>query len=368
MVIHHLLDNFEIGGAETLVLALSRDMVERGHSVTIHGLSGGGPLMARAQASSISVATYEPCSPTAPLRAFYRLNLMRKLYSAFRSAKPAVVHCHNATPTIMGAPSARAAGVPCIISTRHSVSSHRARLERKFWASGRFCQKVIGVTEAARKSLSEDPWANSSKLGVIDNGTAVPSTQRADNAASIQKDGFTLVTVGRVAPPKNFSGLLDSVAIAAKSVPDLRLWIVGDGELRADLEVKIKELQLEQHVQLLGMRSDVGYVLAQADLFVLSSVREGLPIALLEAMALNIPALVTDVGGMPDVVKGAGCGFVVPPADPEAMAEAIVNAAMNRSSLPALGAAGKQAYEDRFTLAQTSTKYLDLYSQYTSNP
>jgi glycosyltransferase involved in cell wall biosynthesis len=359
--IHHLLDNLNIGGAETLVAALSSNFIQRGHTVVIHALNGRGPLSDRIEARGIRIISHRETPPAGPLRPLQQLLLQKSLYSAFRATHPAVVHCHDGTATILGAPAAKAARVPCIVSTRHSTSTHLARMERKFWFSARFCGKVVAVSESAKESYAKDPWADPSKLVLIDNGADVPSTEREPSAKPVTKAGFTLVSVGRMVPAKNFPSLLEAVAIAAVTVPDLELWIVGDGVGRPRLEAMILELSLQDRVSLLGMRADVGYLVAQADLFVLASVYEGLPVSLLEAMALGIPALVTDVGGMPGVVNAASCGFVVPPSDPHALAGAIVEASRRRLELPSLGQAAHRMYRSRFTLMKTADQYLNLY-------
>ena len=122
------------------------------------------------------------------------------------------------------------------------------------------------------------------------------------------KSGFTLVSVGRLVRAKHFDTLLRAVAVARPAVPDLGLWIVGGGDEAAALAQLCAELDLGSVVRFCGERRDVGNWLRGADVFVLSSASEGLPISMLEAMAAGLPAIVTDVGGLPELVALSGAG------------------------------------------------------------
>jgi glycosyltransferase involved in cell wall biosynthesis len=146
-----------------------------------------------------------------------------------------------------------------------------------------------------------------------------------------------------------------------QAAPRLRLVLVGDGPLRARLEQQILAAGLQDCVWLAGARSDVAPVMRSFDLFALSSIAEGTPVTMLEAMASSLPVVSTAVGGIPDLVLDGITGRLVPASDPQAMAEAL--AAYVRS--PALarthGAAGRERIEQKYSIAAMLATYVDLY-------
>ena len=147
-----------------------------------------------------------------------------------------------------------------------------------------------------------------------------------------------------------------------RDVPNLQLWIVGDGPLRANLQRLSDELGLSECVTFFGEQADIAPFLAAADLFVMSSISEGLPVALLEAMSAGLPAVVTDVGGMAEVARLSRAATLVPPSHPEALAQALSNAARQWQELPGMGQLARRCYETYFTPDGMNEQYLRLYS------
>ena len=352
LVIHHVLDTLQVGGAEVLVSSLARLQRAAGHSVVVHCLDAAGPLADPLQSAGVPVLLHH-----APRRSFVFARLLR----AIRSARPDVVHCHNIAATVMAAPAARFSGVPCLISTRHGSATRNPRFERKFWLAARLCHRVVAVSRAAAASLGVAAWSRPDKITVILNGAESPDCAPSPRDPANLARPFTLLSVGRLHRAKDFPTLLRAIALATSTLPSLRLWILGDGPERPRLEALIAELRIESHVRLLGARRDVGRWLEQADLFVLSSVSEGLPLALLEALAAGLPAVVTEVGGMPEVVQCCGSGVIVPPSQPEALARAILELARSPDRLRSLAARARQCYLRHFTLRRMAGDYSALY-------
>jgi len=354
LVIHHVLDSLEAGGAEVLVSSLARLQHAAGHNVVVHCLVAAGPLAPALQNAGIPVLLHK-----APLRSL----TFARLFRAIRRARPDVVHCHNIAATVMAAPVARLSGVPCLISTRHGTATRNPRFERKFWLAARLCHRVVAVSRAAAGRLAVAAWSRPDKLTVILNGAesrlSVPSQQERSGVAR----PFTVLSVGRLHRAKDFPTLLRALALALTSCPSLHLWILGDGPERPRLESLIAELGIQDHVELLGAHQDVGRWFDQADLFVLASVSEGLPLALLEALAAGLPAVVTDAGGMPEVVQCCGSGLVVPASQPEALAQAIVELARSPDRLRSLAARARDCYLQHFTLRRMAADYSTLYLQ-----
>ena len=352
MVIAHVIDSLEIGGAETVVAALCRSHAAMGHRVQVHCLMAAGPLAVELQQDGVPVHVHH-CTTAA--RAAWRLA------RAFRRSRPDVVHCHNKTATIGAAAAARFAGARAVVSTRHGMTPRRVRLrgELKFWmTAAMFCDRVVAVCDTAWRNMTAGVRPLAHKVVTIRNGAYPP---RVGAEQTFAKSGFTLVSVGRLARVKRYDTLLRAVAVARGTVPDLRLWIVGRGDEGPALQQLCADLDLGDAVRFCGERRDVGSWLRVADVFVLSSASEGLPIAMLEAMALGLPAIVTEVGALPELVELSGAGTVVPVGDVERLARAIVDYANRRGELAALGTRAAGCYRAHFTPDRMASDYLTLY-------
>jgi glycosyltransferase involved in cell wall biosynthesis len=178
---------------------------------------------------------------------------------------------------------------------------------------------------------------------------------------SLPRHGFTLVYVGRLAPPKDVVTLLHALAKVRSRGRDVFLWIVGDGKLREPAERLCSDLGLTDAVTFWGEQVCTGDFYVAADAFVLSSSTEGLPVSLLEAMAAGLPVVTSAVGAMPEVVNGGGGGFVVPAGSIEGFAAAIDRLAGDAALRSDMGKAGRAHYLAHFTLGGMADRYLELY-------
>jgi glycosyltransferase involved in cell wall biosynthesis len=170
--------------------------------------------------------------------------------------------------------------------------------------------------------------------------------------------------VGNVAalvPHKGQRHLIEAAAIVVKSVPDARFVIAGEGELRPALEKQIKDHHLEKHVFLAGFRPDVLSVHKAFDIFVMSSLTEGLGTSLLDAMACAKPIVATTAGGMPEVVQDGKTGILIPPRDHQAMADAIVTLLADEGMRQRMGTAGAARVRERFSAERMVRDTLEVY-------
>ena len=168
-----------------------------------------------------------------------------------------------------------------------------------------------------------------------------------------------LVTVGRLQAPKDAITLVR--ALAAVHGSPFETVVVGDGPDRPAVEEEVRRLGLERAVELVGERDDVPELLATADLFVLSSRSEGLPLSILEAMAAGLPVVASRVGGIPEVVVDGETGLLVPPGDPQRLADAVERLLADPSLRRRLGEAGRRRVAEHFDLASVQRAHLDLY-------
>ena len=354
MKIVHAVYSMEMGGAESLVAQLCRLQRAQGHQVSICAYSQLGTLgeALRSEGFRIDVLGIAPVPRT-----------MLRYLRLFRDLKPDAVHCHNPAPTLQAALGARLAGATSIVSTRHSLVAppYDIAAEIKYSLMARLCNHVVGICDATCVNLRGAPLAPRSRIVRVYNGAA--PLRRLPPESLPAKSGPTFLFVGRLATIKDLPTLVRAAATAIDRVPELQLWIVGDGPARPSLEALVAELGIIPHVTFWGERHDVDRFFSAADVFTMSSVSEGLPMSLLQAMSIGMPALVTDIGGMAEVVRLAGAGLCVPVGDSTAMAEAIIFLARDAAARDVFGRSGAAAYAARFTLDEMNQAYLRLYKE-----
>jgi glycosyltransferase involved in cell wall biosynthesis len=231
--------------------------------------------------------------------------------------------------------------------------------ELKYAFAARFCDWVVGICDATANNLRSMHSAPIRKIVRVYNGVA--PLKRVTKEDWPPKTGFTLVYVGRLAAVKNHALLLRAFHAGLSSMPGLRLWMVGDGSERERLERLAAELGIGEQVTFWGQQLDVAPFFSAADAFIMSSKSEGLPISLLQAFSLGLPAIVTDVGGMAEVVRPAQAGYTVSVTDPTEMAAAILGLAGNNAEREQFSSNAKEAYRTRFTLQTMVDAYMDLY-------
>jgi sugar transferase (PEP-CTERM/EpsH1 system associated) len=366
-LVAHLIYRLDIGGLETLLVDTINRMPAHAYRHAVVCLTDYTDFAQRITRPGVELyALHKP--PGLGLSAHARL------FKLLRRLRPAVLHTYN-LGTIEYHATALLAGVPGRVHAEHGRDAGDPQgLNRKHNLLRRLLVPVIDRYVPVSRDL--DGWLHNvvgipaAKRRLIDNGvdterfTAGPVA--GDPVEPWQdKDAFVIGTVGRLQDVKHHAGLIEAFALLRTMLPEaaprLRLVLVGDGPLRARLEQQILAAGLQDCVWLAGARSDVAPVMRSFDLFALSSIAEGTPVTMLEAMASSLPVVSTAVGGIPDLVLDGATGRLVPASDPQAMAEAL--AAYVRS--PALarthGAAGRERIEQKYSIAAMLATYVDLY-------
>jgi len=351
MKIVHVVYSLDMGGAEVLVAQLCRIQRANGHQVSVCAYSRLGPVGELLRAEGVEVYVPGEAHPVRTMLRYYR---------HFRALRPDVVHCHNVAPTIQAAMAARFAGAKRVISTRHSLVAppYNIAEEVKYGVMATFCDWIAGICDVTCENLRGAPLAHRGKIVRVYNGATAIDRVPIDQ---LGKRGFTLVFVGRLAAVKNLQTLIRAVSIAATELANLEFWIVGEGPVRAELEALAAELGVGDRVRFWGERLDTAQFFSAADAFVMSSVSEGLPMSLLQAMSIGVPAIVTDVGGMAEVVRLSGGGLLAPVGDSPAMADAILRLAGDPDLRAKFSDCAKINYFSEFTLERMEASYLKLY-------
>lgn len=278
-----------------------------------------------------------------------------------------VVHCHSPLPGSI----ARLATVglrrrPVMMTTEHSTWGLFNRYTRVLNAlSMRRDDAVLAVSQEAHLSMSPTVRARSQ---VVTHGVLVGELRaRAEAARSNQaKAQLTLINVANLREPKDQLTLLHAFRQVIDHGVDCRLRLVGDGPDREVLEREIENLKLGGNVEMMGRRADAAELMATSHLFVLSSVKEGLPVAIMEALAVGLPVVTTAVGGIPEALEGTGAASLVPPRNPAALADAIESVLRDDGLRNAMADAALRA-SDQFDLRPVVKALEAQYSELVGN-
>jgi L-malate glycosyltransferase len=310
--------------------------------------------------------------PIAP-RTEVDLTAAWRLSRVVRKLRPDVVHAHDPHGVAMAALALSFAGgapAPVLVASRR-VDFHLKGNSLSRWKY-RQVDCFITASEAIRRMLVAD-GIPSTRTVTVHEGIDV---EHAEAAARVNlHEAFWLPhhapIVGNVAalvPHKGQRYLVDAAHLVVQEVPDARFVILGEGELREHLERQVREYRLEKHVLLPGFRTDVLGCIKGFDLFVMSSVTEGLGTSLLDAMACGKPVVATDAGGIPEVVDQGVTGTLVPARDPRTMATAIVELLSDESRRRAMGEAGLARVKARFTVERMVAATAKVYARAAGKP
>jgi glycosyltransferase involved in cell wall biosynthesis len=348
----------ETGGAQTYVATLAAAL-SREYDVLV-AAHGDGFLSDAARSAGVR---YVPLRHLRrPLRPLRDVLALAELVRLFRRERPLVLHANSSKAGILGRLAAVVARVPVRFFTVHGWAFKATRgiaATAYLWADrlmSPLTSATICVAHGERRAGLRARTCRASRTVVIHNGVPLDGPRRPPRSAS---DPVTLVSVGRLRPPKDFATLLR--AVAALEPGSARLRIAGDGPERAALAAEVARLGLESTVELMGTRTDVAELLAGADVFVLSSDSEGLPMSVLEAMAARLPVVASAVGGVPEAVRDGETGTLVPPRDSAALAEALRRLVADPALRDRLGEAGRRRVEREFSLARFEREHLELY-------
>ena len=360
----HIITSLVIGGAERLVVSAANGLPPARFEQAICVLIERGPLAGEAEAIGVRVFCIGAFPGLRHPLAFARLVRTIRVFG------PTIVHTHLQSANLYGRLAARLAGVPIVVSTEHNVYATKARryvtIER--WLA-RTTDALIAVSEEVRQFLSQQIGVAPSAIRVIPNGVAVraPSPERA---AALRariggaEAGIVLGTIASLTPKKGHQFLLRAVAALRDRGVTSTLVLAGDGPERPRLEALAQQLGIARRVHFLGAVPLAADVLAVVDVFVLPSLVEGLPLALLEAMLTGAAVVATSVGGVPEVVTSGVNGMLVRAGDEAALAAAIETLARSPELRARLGWRARETIQRGYTeaqyLASLSALYLEL--------
>ncbi|MCI0529753.1 MAG: glycosyltransferase, partial [Nitrospira sp.] len=318
----HLIETSGPGGAENVLISLVENL-DRSRYRSLVCLLRDGWLKAQLQRRGIETIV-SPQQRTLDVQWVFHLARL------LRDRTIHVMHAHEFAMNVYGSLLSRMTGIP-IVATVHGKnyywSKWRRRLAYQFVARQSL---MVAVSEDIKWFLTERVSIYPARIITIRNGIDLHRYAVSDQQNTIRKklgingNQPVIGTVGNLYAVKGQAYLLRACAAVAKDFPDVVLLVAGRGEQLGSLKEEARSLGIGGNVRFLGFREDVPSLLQAMDVFVLPSVSEGLPLSILEAMALGKPVVASSVGGIPEIVKDGITGYLAPPKDPEALAEKIL--------------------------------------------
>lgn len=303
------------------------------------------------------------------------LGILRLLVRFLRAHPARIVHTHKYKDTILGGLAAKLTGTPHVIRTMHGLHEPVAGWNRvKAWgyealdkaALWCFADRILAVSTQLADALTASGYPASS-ITSIHNGVDLGHVRATRNPEDVRRelgiDAHALVigTAGRLSPVKAHDTLLRAARLIVRERSDARFLVVGDGPLRDDLLRMADRLGIARACCFPGPRADVHNTIAAMDIFVLPSLHEGIPMALLEAMALQRPVVATAVGGVPEIVTNRSNGLLVERGDEQALASACLEVACNTALARRIAEKARQTVAEQFSHEANGAAVLETY-------
>lgn len=366
----HVMYRFDVGGMENGIVNLINHMPRDTYRHAIVALTEVTDFRKRITRDDVQFIALNK----RPGHSFW---IYPRLFRLFRELRPDIVHTRNLGALELAVP-AWAAGVPVRIHGEHGRdvgdldgSNKKYQWLRRIYRP--FVTNYIALSRDMEEYLVEKVGIPGKRLRTICNGVdaerfyPVESRQPISGCPFPGPEFLVIGTVGRMHPVKNQTDLARAFIRVLETAPELReklrLVMIGDGPLRADSLALLEQAGCADLAWLPGERSDVPDILRGLDCFVLPSLAEGISNTILEAMATGLPVIATDVGGSGELVNSGVTGELVPAGDVDALADRIAGLASQPRKARTMGAAGRKAVEQRFSLAAMVRQYEDLYDR-----
>ncbi|MBI3899530.1 MAG: glycosyltransferase [Gammaproteobacteria bacterium] len=300
-------------------------------------------------------------------RGKFDISLVWRLARWLRANRISVVHTHLFTADTWGRLAARVAGVRPVFTTVHSTNQWKSKLYR--WVDrvlARITTRVIACSEEVGEVLVRQDRLPTARVQVVRNGIALErfagaSAEGVRAEFGVDRGCPLIALVGRFHPAKGHPDLIAALAQLRQRNIAYRCLFVGEGELQAELAAEVKRQGLDQQVIFTGQRRDIPRLLAATDVLLLPSRWEGLPMILLEGMAMGCTVIATKVGGIPDVITDNKDGLLIAPADVAGLTETLQRALNDAPLRARLGAAARETIRQRYSVTVTAAAYESLY-------
>ena len=354
------IDDLGVGGTQTWLTLLVRALAARGFEMRVYCMR-----MISHPATLRRLASFAKVEMIGESRLRAGVGLAH-LAHALRTWPVDVVQTALPTSDMIGRTLARLVRAPAIFSTIRGRNVDKPAWQR--WLdrrTARWAQAIVFNDRDAIPFAIRHEGVGAHQVVYIPNGVASASTaypvREVRDQLQTPARATVIGTVARLHPSKGQDDLLRAFAIVLKRDPTAVLWIIGDGERRAALEREAQRLAIAAHVRMPGARDDVGDILAAIDLFALPSHWEGMPNALMEAMAAGRPVVASDIDAIGELVVHGETGWLTPPGDPEALAQTMIDILADRERAADVGRRAMACMRRDFSIERMADAYEQLY-------
>ena len=353
MKILQVIPYFCFGGAETMCENLTYALTAMGHQVTVVSLyNERTPISERMERAGIRIRYLDK-------KLGLDLSMIPKLANIIGDEKPDVVHTHLDVIKYAVA-AARLKGIRRCVHTVHNVADKEAEGRIQKIINGTYFRLgwsvPVALSPEVKRSILSFYGMQEADVPVIYNGVDLSRCRRKE---AYDAETFRILHIGRFNEQKNHKGLLEAFSLIHREAPKCRLMLIGDGELRSEMEELAKKLNISEVVDFLGSRENVYPFLQEADVFLLPSSFEGMPMTIIEAMGTGLPIVATAVGGVPDMLVNEESALLVA-CEPEAVAEAVLRLLGDAELREKLGQKAKQE-SIRFSAEHMAACYCTTY-------
>ena len=346
-----------IGGAERVVYSIAKSLDPAKYRVIVCCLKEDGIIADEIRNSGVKVINLKSVSP-------WDVRSVLTLSKIIKEEEIDLVHTHIARADVIGGLAARLRGIPVISTVHHTYEPWEnhpfyGNIYRKTLNS---FDRIIAVSEAVRKYLIRWGRVPQWKITVIHNGIDVSEYEQIKGLKVKEGNGNIVGTIARLDSMKGHQYLLNAASQVIKVLPGTKFLIVGDGRERKILEDMAVDMEIKEHIIFTGWRKDVPHVLSECNLFVLPALKEGLGLAILEAMASGLAVIATDVDGIKEVVEDGITGLLVStPHDTNGLASAIIRLLSNPQEAHSMGIKGYEKVRSHFSISRMKEGIVQVY-------
>ena len=357
----------DFGGAEVFLQELIGRLDRQRFEPVLLSLCPPGRVAERVRAQGVAVHTFELGESTSVVELTVAIRRLRRF---FVDERIALVQSQLYRANVVANVAARLTRKrPVVVNAQHSLYAMTGKSAEMLarWVRP-LADLTVAVSPIVEEYLVGDEGTDPRRVRVIDNGVDDERFRPSDDRPlrhelGLAPDELLLGAVGRLSEEKGLLHLVDALAKLTDLQRPVRLALVGDGPQRGELEQRIHDLGLANLVTFLGVRSDIPELMRSFDLYVLPSLREALPISLLEAMASGCCVVASSVGGVPHALADGVEGRIVPPGEVEALAEALRGCLGDEEERDRLGRSARQRVERDFSLTVATQRYEELYTE-----
>ena len=354
--ISHLIGTLKFGGAERQLINLINNLdIESKHLIV---------LSEQKNHDFYPLLKHQISCHFMPINLRYFYITIFKIAKYLRENRINILQTHMFWANFYGVIAGKIAGVPAIVTTEHGKNPWKKKwhffIERRIITT--FADIRVCVSQDIINNRKQNDRIPEHKLVYIPNAVNIPEIY-----TKIPNSKIIIGAIGRFIQAKDFATLIEAAAILKKQNIDFEIFILGDGELRVELESLKNALNLQLEVKMPGFQNDIDKWLRMFDIFVISSIREGQPLVLLEAMANGLPIVATKVGGIPDTLKNGEEGILVEPRDPEKLSSAIMKLIKYENLRIKYGKNARERVKNNFSIKEVCQQYVEFYTKILSD-